>query len=51
MWLRLANVVLFSVAFGLAIERQAWVGVAVTGIFLVFAIVILASWVQQQRVR
>ncbi|MGZ4282034.1 MAG: hypothetical protein ACXVQ4_08055 [Gaiellaceae bacterium] len=49
MWLRLANVVLFAIAFGLAIDRQAWVGVAVTGIFFVFAIAILAVWVQQRR--
>ncbi len=45
-WLRLANVLLFAVAFGLAIARQARVGAAVTGVFLVLAIVILAAWVR-----
>ncbi len=50
-WLRLANVLLFAVAFALAIERQAWVGAVVTGIFLMFAIVILAAWVLQRRER
>jgi hypothetical protein len=49
MWLRLANVLLFAVAFTLAMARQAWVGVAATGIFLVFAIAILAALVLQRR--
>lgn len=51
MWLRLANVLLFAVAFALAIERQAWIGAAVIGIFLVLAIVILAVWALQSRSR
>jgi hypothetical protein len=50
-WLRLANVLLFAVAFALAIARQAWIGVAVTGIFLLFAIAILAAGVLQRRAR
>ena len=50
-WLRLANVLLFAVAFALAIERQAWIGAAVMGIFLMFAIAILAVWVLQRRAR
>jgi hypothetical protein len=48
-WLRLANVLLFAVAFALAIERRAWIGAAVIGIFLMFAIAILAVWVLQRR--
>jgi hypothetical protein len=48
-WLRLANVLLFAVAFALAIERQAWIGAAVIGIFLVLAIVILTVGVLQRR--
>ena len=51
MWLRLANVVLFAVAFGLAIERQAWIGAVVTGVFLVLALAILAAWAVQRRER
>ncbi len=51
MWLRLANVVLFAIAFALAIARQAWVGAAVTGIFLLFAIAILAVWLQQRQAK
>ena len=48
-WLRVANVLLFTVAFALAIQRQAWIGAAVIGIFLVLAIVILTVGVLQRR--
>ena len=47
-WLRVVNVVLFAAAFALSIERQAWIGAVVTGVLLVFAVVILVAWIQQR---
>ena len=41
--------VLFAAAFALSVERQAWIGAVVTGIFLVLAVVILVTWFQQRR--
>ncbi len=46
---RIFNVALFAVAFTLFARRGDWVEAGIVGFFLVFAIVILAIWLQVEH--